>query len=126
MAKPTKEHIEKLMKKLDLTEEEALELIASDDKIDHMKTSEVNSDLTDAQRQASKKARSSGKTTVGKTKVVREKKVDNDKVFLVKSFQSLLENLDNTENVKVENDQKIITFTYNGRKFKIDLSAPRK
>lgn len=126
MAKPTKEHIEKLMKNLDLTEEEALELIASDDKVDHMKTSEVNSDLTDAQRQASKKARSSGKTTVGKTKVVREKKVDDDKVFLVKSFQSLLENLDNTENVNVENDQKIITFTYNGRKFKIDLSAPRK
>lgn len=114
------------MKNLDLTEEEALELIASDDEVDHMKTSEVNSDLTDAQRQASKKARSSGKTTVGKTKVVREKKVDDDKVFLVKSFQSLLENLDNTENVNVENDQKIITFTYNGRKFKIDLSAPRK
>ena len=126
MAKPTKEHIEKLMKKLDLTEEEALELIASDDEVDHMKTSEVNADLTDAQRQASKKARSSGKTTVGKTKVVREKKVDNDKVFLIKSFQSLLENLDNTENVNVENDQKIITFIYNGRKFKIDLSAPRK
>lgn len=126
MAKPTKEHIEKLMKKLDLTEEEALELIASDDEVDHMKTSEVNSDLTDAQRQASKKARSNGKTTVGKTKVVREKKVDDDKVFLVKSFQSLLENLDNTENVNVENDQKIITFIYNGRKFKIDLSAPRK
>lgn len=126
MAKPTREHIEKLMKNLDLTEEEALELIASDDKVDHMKTNEVNADLTDAQRQASKKARSSGKTTVGKTKVVREKKVDDDKVFLVKSFQNLLENLDNTENVNVENDQKIITFTYNGRKFKIDLSAPRK
>ena len=126
MAKPTREHIEKLMKNLDLTEEEALELIASDDKVDRMKTSEVNADLTDAQRQASKKARSSGKTTVGKTKVVREKKVDDDKVFLVKSFQNLLENLDNTENVNVENDQKIITFTYNGRKFKIDLSAPRK
>lgn len=126
MAKPTREHVKKLMEKLDLTEEEALELIASDDEVDHMKTSEVNADLTDAQRQASKKARSSGKTTVGKTKVVREKKVDDDKVFLVKSFQNLLENLDNTENVNVENDQKIITFTYNGRKFKIDLSAPRK
>ena len=114
------------MKNLDLTEEEALELIASDDEVDHMKTSALDDDLTDAQRKASKKARSSGKTTVGKTKVVREKKIDDDKVFLVKSFQSLLENLDNTENVNVENDQKIITFTYNGRKFKIDLSAPRK
>lgn len=126
MAKATKEHIEKLMKNLDLTEEEALELIASDDEVDHMKTSALDDDLTDAQRKASKKARSSGKTTVGKTKVVREKKVDDDKLFLVKSFQNLLENLDNTENVNVENDQKIITFIYNGRKFKIDLSAPRK
>ena len=126
MAKATREHIEKLMKNLDLTEEEALELIASDDEVDHMKTSALDDDLTDAQRKASKKARSSGKTTVGKTKVVREKKVDDDKLFLVKSFQNLLENLDNTENVNVENDQKIITFTYNGRKFKIDLSAPRK
>lgn len=126
MAKATREHIEKLMKNLDLTEEEALELIASDDEVDHMKTSALDDDLTDAQRKASKKARSSGKTTVGKTKVVREKKVDDDKVFLVKSFQNLLENLDNTENVNVENDQKIITFIYNGRKFKIDLSAPRK
>lgn len=126
MAKPTREHIEKLMKNLDLTEEEALELIASDNEVDHMKTSALDNDLTDAQRKASKKARSSGKTTVGKTKVVREKKVDEDKLFLVKSFQNLLENLDNTENVNVENDQKIITFIYNGRKFKIDLSAPRK
>ena len=126
MAKATREHIEKLMKNLDLTEEEALELIASDDEVYHMKTSALDDYLTDAQRKASKKARSSGKTTVGKTKVVREKKVDDDKVFLVKSFQNLLENLDNTENVNVENDQKIITFIYNGRKFKIDLSAPRK
>lgn len=126
MAKATREHVEKLMKNLDLTEEEALELIASDDEVDHMKTSALDDDLTDAQRKASKKARSSGKTTVGKTKVVREKKVDDDKLFLVKSFQNLLENLDNTENVNVENDQKIITFIYNGRKFKIDLSAPRK
>lgn len=126
MAKPTREHIEKLMKKLDLTEEEALELIASDDEVDHMKTSAVDDDLTDAQRKASKKARSSGKTTVGKTKVVREKKIDEDKLFLIQSFQSFLENLDNTENVNVENEQKIITFIYNGRKFKIDLSAPRK
>lgn len=126
MAKPTREHIEKLMKKLDLTEEEALELIASDDEVDHMKTSAVDDDLTDAQRKASKKARSSGKTTVGKTKVVREKKIDEDKLFLIQSFQSLLENLDNTENVNVENEQKIITFIYNGRKFKIDLLAPRK
>lgn len=126
MAKPTREHIEKLMKNLDLTEEEALELIASDDEVDHMKASAVNDDLTDAQKKASKKARSSGKTTVGKTKVVKEKKIDDDKVFLIKTFQSLLENLDNTENVNVENEQKIITFNYNGRKFKIDLSAPRK
>lgn len=114
------------MKNLDLTEEEALELIASDNEVNRMKISALDDDLTEAQRQASKKARSSGKTTVGKTKMVKEKKVDDDKVFLVKTFQSPLENLDNTENVNVENEQKIITFNYNGRKFKIDLSAPRK
>lgn len=118
--------IEKLMKNLDLIEEEALELIASDNEVNRMKVSALDDDLTEAQRQASKKARSSGKTTVGKTKMVKEKKVDDDKVFLVKTFQSLLENLNNTENVNVENEQKIITFNYNGRKFKIDLSAPRK
>ena len=126
MGKPTEEQITKLMKNLDLTREEALELITEDDRVDHMKTSEVNADLSDAQRQASKKARSSGKTTVGKTKIQREKKVDDDKVFLIQTFKSLLERLDKSENVSVENDQKIITFTYNNRKFKIDLSAPRK
>lgn len=126
MGKPTEEQITKLMKNLDLTREEALELIAEDDKIDHMKTSEVNADLTDAQRQASKKARSSGKTTVGKTKVQREKKIDDDKIFLIQTFKSLLEGLDKSENVSIENNQKIITFIYNNRKFKIDLSAPRK
>jgi hypothetical protein len=118
--------LEKMMKNLDLTENEALELMEEDSKINKMtKISEVQSDLTPQQRKASKQARTVAKTTVGKkSQSERVKKVDNEKKELVEMFANLLN--EKAEMVEIVNDQKLITFSYNGRKFKLDLIASRK
>lgn len=113
------------MKSLGITRDEAIELINEDKKVDKMTSSKQwESDLTPEQKKVSKQARQSGKTTVGQ-KIHREPKVDNDKRELINLLAETLQG-NKADNVEIENPQKIITFTYNNRKFKIDLSAPRK
>ena len=70
------EKIAKLMKTLDLTEEEAIALIQDDLEVDRMtSTKQINSDLTEEQKKASKQARGCGRKIAEKP-VKREKKVD--------------------------------------------------
>ena len=112
------------MKSLNISREEAIELIKEDKEVDRMTSAKQwESDLTAEQKKNSKQARASGKTTIGQ-KVVREPKVDNEKRELITLLAETLQGKAN--NIEVENPQKIITFTYKNSKFKIDLSAPRK
>ena len=116
--------IAKLMKSLDISREEAIALIEEDKEVDRMTSAKQwESDLTAEQKKNSKQARASGKTTIGQ-KVVREPKVDNEKRELITLLAETLQG--KADSIEVENPQKIITFTYKNRKFKIDLSAPRK
>ena len=105
-----------LMKTLDLTEDEAREMLADDEAI------EKGADLfplTAEQEKASKKARSTGTRTYTFTK--RERKPDEDKRFLIQTFASLLAD----EETIVTNPERQIDFNYNGRHFRLVLSAPR-
>lgn len=116
------EKILKLMKSLEISREEAIELIAEDEEVDRMAMSKVDNDLTDEQKKASKKARSTG--TKEKTeKVKRERKADEDKRFLIELLKGCVSSVD--ENLSVDNIEREINFKYNDRKFKIVLSAPR-
>lgn len=120
-----------IMKNLDLTEEQALELLDSDKKVDRMrKFSDIQSDMTEEQKKVSKQARQTAKTNIGqppkKTPSERVKKTDNEKKELVEMFYNLLAANDKAEQVEIVNEQKLITFIYNGRKFKLDLIASRK
>ena len=128
MTEKEKVRLRLLMKNLDLTEEQALELLNSDKKVDKMKKMlEVQNDLTDSQKKVSKQARQVAKTTVGtKTQSERVKKTDNEKKELVAMIYNLLTSQEKSEQVEIVNDQKLITFVYNGRKFKLDLTASRK
>lgn len=113
-----KERIDELARLLDIESHEVLEMLADDERIDKgEKLFELNAE----QEKASKKARqvSSG---VQKTSTKREKKADNDKSTLIDAIVGSLSSL---AEITVVNPERELTLTYNDRKFKIVLSAPR-
>ncbi len=114
--------IAKHMNLLDISREEAEQLVADDEAID--KGAKLF-ELTPEQEKASKKARQADrKPTVYKldnTGGKRSKKADNDKSEIMRK---LLDCFDEYE-LQVINAEREFTFTYNERKFKITLSAPR-
>lgn len=118
-----------LMQTLDLTREEAIELVQEDEKVDKMTVKETESDLTAEQKQAIKKAKGGAKAVdaFGKKRVV-ERKADEDKRALISLLYSTLHRGDDPscENIEVTNPERQIDFNMNGRRFRIVLSAPRK
>lgn len=120
--------IAEMMKLLDLSREEAIELINEDKEIDRMTVKQAESDLTDEQKKAIKKVKSGAKSVkavnaYGKT-VTRERKADETKRELINILQESLKEI--SENLEITNIERQIDFTVKGRKFRIVLSAPRK
>lgn len=115
------EKVQKLMKILGITEEEALEVIATDKEIDR---GAKLFELPDELKAGAKKARQADrKTNYNFTK--RERKADNEKAFLVSSMVELLENVVDGGTVNVVNAEREFTFFCNSRKYKVVLSCPR-
>ena len=121
------------MKKLGMSDAEIAELLKADKEIDQGKNLFP---LTKDQEKVSKEARSVGREpTIYKldnAEGKRSKKADNDKRFLIDAIVWLLttdaENCgDNVhaKNVEILNPERELTFTYNEKKYKITLSAPR-
>lgn len=120
--------VAKLMTLLKISEEEARQVIADDKAIDRgAKLFELSPELAEG---AKKARRAERKVTDTPTK--REKKIDNDKRFLIDSLVWLLttdveQTGDNVcaEAVEILNPERELTFIYNGRKYKLTLSCPR-
>lgn len=116
------EEIEKLMKTLDLTEQEAIDTWLTDN---DYTTNEQVEELT-------KKAKANGTTKIGarvnveNKKVVRERKENPTKAFIIEQLWQKLAEIDHIYNLKVENKEKLITFTYNGNDYKLDLVQKRQ
>ena len=110
-----------LMHTLDISEQEALELIEDDEKIDK---GEKLFELTDEQKANSKKARQTG-TRTQTTPTKRERKEDTDKRFLISILYKALADNTNDAVVEITNAERQIDFEHNGRKFRVVLSAPR-
>lgn len=114
--------IEKIMSDLQCSRAEAINVIECDLKIDK---GEKLFELTDEQKKVEKAMRSTGTRKVdayGKS-TERKKKIDDDKIYLMNLIAKALANCDKFE---ITNPQSTIELVYNGRKFKIVLSAPRK
>ena len=110
---------EKALKNLGLTDEEIADVIETDKRIDKgEKLFELDNEL----ERGAKKARSAGNCN-GYTKANREKKVDNEKRFLIETLELALSPF--AENVEIANPEREMTFTHNGKKYKIVLSCPR-
>lgn len=110
-----------LMKVLDVSKAEALEIIASDKAIDGGADPYP---LTAEQKKASKKARNVGRKT-STYNFNRKKKVNVDRQNLIAVLISALQDNGATD-FKVTNQEREFTFELQNVKYKIALSAPRK
>ena len=120
MTTAEKENQIKALENLGLTAEEIAEVLADDEKIE--KGAKLF-ELPDELKEGAKKARNAGNCN-GYTKANREKKVDNEKRFLIETLELALSPF--AENVEIANPEREMTFTHNGKKYKIVLSCPRK
>ena len=115
--------VKNLMENLDLTREEALQVIADDNAIDH---GEKLFELTAEQKAVEKKSRSTGTKTVY-TFTKRERKPNETKGFLIENLAKFLENPElNTENVQIVNKERLISFKIGENDFEITLTQKRK
>ena len=117
---PQKE-IDNLMKTLELTEQEAIETWLDDN---DYTTNEQVEELT-------KKAKVNGTTkicarvNVENKKVERERKANPTKALIIEELTEKLKQIDGISQLKVENKEKLITFSLNGNDYKLDLVQKR-
>ena len=115
--------VEQLMKSLDISEAEAIEVIEADKKIDK---GEKLFELPPELEAGAKKARQADRkpTVYNFDTSKKTRKADEDKAKLIAIIAESLEQVEIIPTVT--NAEREMEFTYNDRKFKIVLSAPRK
>ena len=117
---PQKE-IDNLMKTLELTEQEAIKTWLDDN--DYTTNKQVE-ELT-------KKAKANGTTKIGarvnveNKKVERERKANPTKALIINQLWQKLAEIEHISNLKIENKEKLITFSLNGNDYKLDLVQKR-
>jgi len=113
------------------SKEEAETLVQEDIIIDTGGSCDWEDDFTDEQMKVSRQARQADRE-VSKTPAKRKRAEDPDKRMLMRVLYLALTDEDQNNpavadrnSVEVLNPEREIEFTYNGRKFKLTLSAPR-
>lgn len=122
------EQILKLMRTLNITEEEALELYNEDKEVDKMtKMSDIDSDISEEQKKAKKKYTNvkRGVNAYGKT-TTRELKPDENKRLIIQTIAKALTECAEVSKLEITNIQKYITFSIGSEDFEIDLKRKRK
>ena len=121
--------ISELMKTLDLTRDEAIELIRDDEQVDKMGMKQVDDDLTEEQKKAVKKAKGGVRAVnaYGK-KVTRERKENPTKASLIAEIADFLQkNSENAiENCEITNKERQIAFKIGENSFELTLVQKRK
>lgn len=115
--------IQKAMKILGLTEQEAREMFEADRKIDK---GEKLFELSPEQEKASKKARSTGtkKPTVYNFDTAKKKRKEYpDKQHLVNLLAEALGS--ECQNIEITNKERELTFQFNGTGYRLTLAVPR-
>ncbi len=117
--KPLEEKIQKLMKTLGISREEAIELMEDDKEIDRgAKLFELPDDL----KAGAKKARQAERK---KTEVKREKKPKPEKEELCSAMMDGLREL-GIDEFEILNPEREFVFHKGGVKYKVTLACPRK
>lgn len=115
------EEITKLMKTLEITEEEAIDTWLFDH--DYVNNEQAQVLIDKAKANKTDKLYVNDKTK--RKPVERVAKTNPTKEFLIDLLWQTLQALENTENVKITNKNKLIEFCYNGKEFKLDLIEKR-
>ena len=109
------EDIRKAMRNLNLTREEAIQMLQDDE-------DDVTVELTPEQKQVAKQmAQGDRKKETAPRK--RERKADEGKRSLI---SALVQGLEMASTIEVLNPERDFTFVYNGEKYKVTLSKPRE
>lgn len=116
----------RIMEGLHVSAEEAEEILASDDAIDHNKPQDF--DLPPDKLKDARKFAHTGTRTV---KTVynfnqRERKADATKGGLIQFLHEALATYEGIANLQIANAEKLLTFSYNGDNFDLDLRKKRK
>lgn len=118
------------MKNLDLTREEAIDLILEDAKIDKMtSTKQIDSDLTPDQKKAVKKAKNATRAVdaYGKERKVQRKENPTKKGIVSELFEFLSENSKfEIETPEITNAERQISFKCGENWFELTLVQKRK
>lgn len=118
----TMTQIEKMMKNLGLTEQEAKELLADDAKVD--KGQKMAFDLTPEQEKNAKKARATGTKKPTAYKFENRKRKENpEKRDILKALFELAE--DCWDNAELVNPERQVDFHLNGNHYSITLTCHR-
>lgn len=115
---------EKLMRVLKCSEEEAEDIIKTDELIDKGKSSPYDLDATQQKVARSFAKVSRAPTTYNFTK--RERKANPTKADLISFLNEKLKEFGDLSNILVENPERVITFGYNDEQFELTLTQKRK
>lgn len=114
------EKIQKLMKSLDISREEALELIEEDKRIDRgEKLYELDPEL----EKGAKKARQADRKK-SDTPIKRERKPKPEKAEICSAMMEGLSEL-GVADFTITNPEREFVFVHNGTKYKVTLACPR-
>ncbi len=121
--KPSQEErAKKYMKILNVSYDEALQMVIDDDTIDNGGKCDWEVELTPEQKKIVRKARMADRE-VKMEKTKRTRKENPDKQNLIEKFREVLEV--EADELEVLNPEREIAFIYNGTRYKITLSSPR-
>lgn len=131
MAKVIKEtEITKMMEKLDLTREEAIELIHFDngelDNLEEQLLTEKAKPIAKEMTQVSRKPMEEKPKMAGVTTQTRVRKEDKTKQLIIETIHASLLKLENVEKLEITNKEKTIILTIGEDDFEIDLKKKRK
>ena len=115
-----------MMKALDISREEAEELVAFDN--EEFELEEVNEMTEKAKKvdKGTKRGRPTGTKMAGVTTQTRKKKENPTKARIIEQLFKAIQELDGVENAENPNKEKTILFELDGNTFEIDLKQKRK
>lgn len=114
------EILKQYMETLELTEDDAIALYLEEEGYIE------NKELLELEEKAKKNKINHGIEQKQRKKREYSPKTNENKQFLIKNIAEFLENMGVIDNISIENSQKIITFEYNQKKFKLDLIETRE
>ena len=114
------------MRKLGMTEEEIKQVLADDKRIDKgEKLFELTAEQTKASREARQADRKPTVYKLDNEKGKRSKKADTQKQLLIEVLTQSLKDHTSAVDLNIINSEREFEFMFNGKKYRVTLSAPR-